>query len=103
MNGREPGKPVPPSIWRLAGMGTELAAAVIGGCLLGWWIDRARGSGHWGVLIGATIGIVGGLYNMIRKAIHESLHIGQNSKRSRDGVKEQQDSNGRTPGAGEAG
>jgi F0F1-type ATP synthase assembly protein I len=83
------GKPVEPgsgSPWRLASAGTELAGAVLGGCLLGYWIDLQFGTGPWGLIVGAGIGIVGGLYNMIRKAVHESLGVGQGTSKRTDGI-----------------
>ena len=43
--------------WRLAGAGMELAGAVVGLCLLGYWIDRHFESSPWGLLICALIGI----------------------------------------------
>ncbi len=52
----------------LAGLGMELAAAVIGLTLLGLWIDRRWATAPWGVVICAAIGFVGGLYNFIRSA-----------------------------------
>ena len=61
---------------RLAGLGVELAAAVGGACLLGYWIDRRLDTSPWGILILATIGVVGGLYNMIRQSVHEMLPPG---------------------------
>ena len=42
---------------RLAGVGLEFAAAVAGLSLLGYWIDRHFGTGPWGLLIGAGIGL----------------------------------------------
>jgi len=59
----------PTSGLRLAGVGIEFAAAVAGLSLLGYWIDRHFGTGPWGVLIGAGIGIVGGTYNLIRDVL----------------------------------
>lgn len=53
----------------LAGAGFEIAAAVGGFAALGWWIDRQRGSSPWGLLIGALLGLVGGLYNLIRASL----------------------------------
>ena len=41
---------------RLAGTGVELAAAVGGFALLGYWIDRHYDSSPWGLLIGALLG-----------------------------------------------
>lgn len=53
---------------RLAGVGMEFAAAVAGLSLAGYWIDRHYGSGPWGLLAGAALGLVGGTYNLIRQA-----------------------------------
>lgn len=79
----EGGGPVKPdsNLWRLAAAGTELAGAVAGGSLLGYWIDRQLETSPWGLLIGASVGIVGGLYNLVRKAVHESLRIASRTDR----------------------
>ena len=53
---------------RLAGLGIELAASVVGLTLLGLWIDRRWQTAPWGVVICASIGFVGGMYNLIRSA-----------------------------------
>ena len=52
----------------LAGLGIELAASVIGLTLLGLWIDRRWETAPWAVVICASIGFVGGMYNFIRSA-----------------------------------
>lgn len=52
----------------LAGIGLELTAAVIGGLLLGLWIDRHYDTSPWAAVIGGTVGIVGGLVNFVRQA-----------------------------------
>ena len=62
-----------------------VAGAVGGGCLLGYWIDRRFETQPWGLLIGATVGIIGGLYNMIRKAVHESVRSRKRPSVSRGG------------------
>lgn len=54
---------------RYAGLGLEFAASVAVLTLLGWWVDRHFGTHPWGVLTGALIGLVGGMYNMIREAL----------------------------------
>jgi F0F1-type ATP synthase assembly protein I len=54
---------------RLSGIGFELAAAVAGFTLTGYWWDRHFGTGPWGVLTGAVLGLVGGMYNLIRKSL----------------------------------
>jgi F0F1-type ATP synthase assembly protein I len=53
-------------------MGVELAASIVGLTLLGLWIDYRWECGPTGVLIGAGLGVVGGLYNFIRRALEMS-------------------------------
>lgn len=55
---------------RLSGLGIELAAAVGGLTLAGYWWDRHFGTEPWGFWIGLTIGMVGGMYNLIRQALN---------------------------------
>lgn len=54
---------------RYLGIGLELAASVAVLALLGWWVDRHFGTAPWGVLTGALIGMIGGMYNMVRAAL----------------------------------
>jgi len=54
---------------RLASLGVELGAAVAGLTLFGYWIDRHYGSAPIGLISGAVLGLVGGLYNLIRSAL----------------------------------
>ena len=58
-----------PNPWRLAGLGLELAGGtvVFGG--IGWWIDQQTGWTPWGLVTGAVIGAVGGMYLLIKEAI----------------------------------
>lgn len=67
---------------RFAGLGIEFAAAVAGLTLVGYWVDHHFGSSPWGVLIGAAIGIIGGMRNMIREALsaNRSMSSGAASK-----------------------
>ena len=56
--------------FRLAGMGLELAGAVIGGCAIGWYIDKQlETETPYGLLGGALIGIVGGMYNLLKQSL----------------------------------
>ena len=47
----------------------ELAGAAAGLALLGYWVDGRFGTRPWGTLIGVIIGIVGGLYNLIKESL----------------------------------
>jgi ATP synthase protein I len=51
------------------GVGMELAGAVGVLALLGWGVDQWLGTKPWGLLTGGSIGIVGGMYNLIKQAI----------------------------------
>lgn len=65
----------------LAGAGFEIAAAVGGFAALGWWIDRRRDSAPWGLLIGALLGLVGGLYNLIKSSLAASRRAREEDER----------------------
>ena len=54
---------------RYSTLGIEFVAAVAGFALVGFWIDRHYETKPWGLLIGAVLGIVGGMYNFIRTAL----------------------------------
>jgi F0F1-type ATP synthase assembly protein I len=85
MNNEEPAKQGRGQATRLAGAGFELAATLAGACLLGYWIDRRFGCGPWGLVTCAGIGIVGGLYNLIRKWVHGLLRDIDESKHGQAG------------------
>lgn len=54
---------------RLAGLGIELAGAILGFTLLGLWIDHHFDSRPWGLLVCVVMGFVGGFYNLIRSSL----------------------------------
>ncbi len=65
-----PEEPTSRSSWaRLSGIGIELVAAIAGFTLAGYGWDRHFGTRPWGVLIGALLGLVGGMYNVIRQSL----------------------------------
>ena len=65
-----PEEPKSASDWsRLSGIGFELAAAVGGSRSLGYLWDRHFGSRPWGTLIGAVLGLTGGMYNLISQSL----------------------------------
>jgi F0F1-type ATP synthase assembly protein I len=55
----------------LAGQGFELTAAVLGFAAVGFWIGRYFERAELGLVIGSLLGIVGGLYNLIRVSLRE--------------------------------
>ncbi|MCP5119676.1 MAG: AtpZ/AtpI family protein, partial [bacterium] len=54
---------------RVSGFGIELAGAVGGFCLLGFWIDRQYDTSPWGLLVCAIFGLIGGFYNFFRSSL----------------------------------
>lgn len=57
-------------VWiRHSGAGLELAGATAGLALAGYWLDGKFGTRPWGLLVGVFIGIVGGLYNLVKASI----------------------------------
>ena len=73
--------PATPGLARYGGMGLELGAAIVGLTLVGYWIDRQFDSHPRGLLVGAVLGVVGGMYNFIR----EALRLSQLQDAARDG------------------
>ncbi len=58
-----------PAWIRHSGAGLELAGATAGLALAGYWLDGKFGTRPWGLLVGVFIGIVGGLYNLVKASI----------------------------------
>lgn len=69
--------------WRMAGLGTEVAASAMGGALLGWLFDQWRGKGNTGVLIGAGVGILTGLWALVRGGLKLNRQLDEAMKRKR--------------------
>jgi len=77
-----------PASWtRLAGIGIELAAAVGGFVLVGTWWDRHFGTAPKGSIVGALLGLLGGMYNLIRQSLLATREAAGGSEPS-DGDKE---------------
>jgi F0F1-type ATP synthase assembly protein I len=54
---------------RFSGVGMELAGATAVLALIGYWVDGHYGTRPWGIVAGVIIGLVGGLYNLIRQSL----------------------------------
>jgi len=61
-----------PNSRRLAGIGFELAGAVAGFVLFGYWVGKYYGHAEMGIVIGAVLGLIGGMYNLIRATLAAS-------------------------------
>jgi ATP synthase protein I len=48
------------------GAAVSLFAAVVGGLIVGWLLDRWLGTGPWLLVVGLILGAVGGFYEFIR-------------------------------------
>lgn len=66
------GPPETTRLWSIAGMGTELAGGIIGMLLIGLALDWWLGTKPWLTITGATLGLVGGGYNFLRRALKEN-------------------------------
>ena len=49
------------------GLGTELAASVVGMLLIGYFLDEHFKTSPWLLLIGAGVGLIGGFFNFIKE------------------------------------
>ena len=65
------------SLTRYLGAGAELAGGVLLFTLIGYWIDVTFDTRPWATVILACLGIVGGLYNLIRGSVHDILRSSQ--------------------------
>ncbi len=81
---------------RLGGLGIELVASVAGFVAIGFLLDRHYGWSPWGVLIGAALGFIGGLYNLIRGALVASRQE-DDERAARGGGKQERQEQPRDP------
>jgi len=56
------------SVRELAGIGIEIVASIAGLGAIGWLLDSWVGSFPWLMMVGLILGIIGGLYNAVKKA-----------------------------------
>ena len=69
---KPPAAAAPSTLRQYAGMGTELAGSICGLTLAGYWFDRHYQTGNKGTIVGVIIGVVGGMYNFLRRALKMS-------------------------------
>ena len=66
---------------RYSGAGLELAGATAGLALVGYWIDGKLDTAPWALLAGVAIGIVGGLYNLVKESLAAMREAGKDDER----------------------
>lgn len=54
------------------GIGIQLAAAMTAFGALGWWLDTKLDTTPWLLVVGVTVGAVGGMISFIRTAMKQS-------------------------------
>ena len=59
----------------------ELAGATAGLALIGYWIDSRYGTTPWAILAGVAIGIVGGLYNLVKTSLAAMREAGDDDEK----------------------
>jgi ATP synthase protein I len=62
---------------RLWSVAMNFLAGVIGGCVIGWLVDRWQGTNPYGVLIGCGIGLVAGFWGLMREVMREPKGAGR--------------------------
>ena len=80
-----------PSGGGVSGIGVEVAGAVAGFRLGGYWVQHHFDCAPWGVLVGAILGLGGGMYNMIRQSLAAVREADKGS------AKKESDKDRRTP------
>lgn len=67
--GRRPATSPASNLWMLSGLWMEMLASMLGLGLLGYGIDRWVGWFPVLTIVGIVLGLVGGLYNAVKKAM----------------------------------
>ena len=58
-----------PDWGRFAGIGLQVAVGAGLGALVGSWLDKKYGWSPWGVTVGVMLGVIAGLYLLIKDAM----------------------------------
>ena len=83
-----------PSWVRYSGVGLALAGAIAGLSLIGSWVDGRFGTGPWGIVVGVFIGLVGGLYNLVKESLAAVREAQADDESARDGASKEHGKNG---------
>ena len=69
--------------WRMFGLGWLMTTEVIAGALLGWGFDVWQGTEKTGLMVGAGIGVLVGMYSLIRGAFKANNALDALERKSR--------------------
>ena len=69
--------------WRMAALGGETASYVLAGALLGWGVNVLFDL-KWGIVIGAVLGILCGMMNLIRGSLRLNAQLDNQAQKRRD-------------------
>jgi F0F1-type ATP synthase assembly protein I len=58
-----------PSTGKYLGLGLQMAVGVVLGLVIGGWLERRYGWQPWGTMVGAMLGLAGGMYLLIKEAL----------------------------------
>ena len=87
---------------RHSGVGLELAGAVAGFALVGFWVDRRYDTQPWGLVIGLVLGMIGGLYNFVKQSLQATREAQREDEAMhRETMRGNDESNSGTGAAGE--
>lgn len=73
---------------RYASLGLEFGAGIAGFVLVGYWIDSGFKTAPVGLITGAVLGCVGGLYVLIRRSIDIQREMTASEERARRASRE---------------
>ena len=71
--------------YRMLGIGFEAVSQVAAGLLIGWLIDRWRGAGDLGVVIGGAAGVLVGVVSLVRSAWKMNAELDRSAQNRRKG------------------
>ena len=58
-----------PTAWAYASEGTQIAVTLLIGIFVGYKLDARFDSSPWGIVSGASLGIIVGLYGFLKRAL----------------------------------
>jgi hypothetical protein len=82
-----PMKQGPGGWYRYAGLGVEFAASFGAFVAVGWWIGRRTGTNPWAALVGAALGFIGAMVNLIRAGLQMARNESAGSEDQRSGTR----------------